>query len=41
VLVRGENNRNMIAQIDTMWTGQERYITVVSKLIFLGSFLLV
>jgi hypothetical protein len=23
VLVRGENNRNMIAQIDTMWTGQE------------------
>jgi hypothetical protein len=22
VLVRGENNRNMIAQIDTMWTGQ-------------------
>lgn len=23
VLVRGENNRNMIAQIDTMWTGQD------------------
>ena len=24
VLVRGENNRNMIAQIDTMWTGQDK-----------------
>jgi len=23
VLVRGENNRNMVAQIDTMWTGQD------------------
>ena len=23
MLVRGENNRNMIAQIDTMWTGQD------------------
>ena len=30
VLVRGENNRNMIAQIDTMWTGRNTIVIMIS-----------